>query len=60
MRLRQIIAESGSIPWAQQIASEFGGAAAREFHGSAFAGVAPSPDLEWLADCIDFLVRRDA
>jgi geranylgeranyl pyrophosphate synthase/uncharacterized protein with NAD-binding domain and iron-sulfur cluster len=60
VRLRQIIAESGSIPWAQQIASEFGGAAAREFHGSAFAGVAPSPDLEWLADCIDFLVRRDA
>ena len=35
-------------------------AAAREFRGSAFAGVAPSSDLEWLGDCVDFLVQRDA
>jgi geranylgeranyl pyrophosphate synthase len=60
VRLRQIIAASGSIPWAQQIASEFREAAAREFRGSAFAGAPPSPDLEWLGDCVDFLVQRDS
>ena len=35
-------------------------AAAREFDGVAFAGVPPSPDLDWLRACVDFLVQRDA
>jgi len=26
----------------------------------AFAGVPPSPDLEWLRSCVPFLVARDA
>ncbi len=60
LRLHQIIASGGSIQWAQQAAAAFADAATREFHGSAFAGVPASPDLEWLRACIDFLVQRDA
>jgi geranylgeranyl pyrophosphate synthase len=60
LRLHQIVANGGSIEWAQQGAAAFAEAAMREFHGSAFAGVPPSPDLDWLRGCIDFLVQRDA
>jgi geranylgeranyl pyrophosphate synthase/uncharacterized protein with NAD-binding domain and iron-sulfur cluster len=59
-KLHQILATSGSIQWAQQAATGFAEAAAREFDGSAFAGVPASPDLEWLRSCVEFLVRRDA
>jgi hypothetical protein len=57
-RLHQLIASGGSIQWAQQAAAAFAEAASREF-ASAFAGALPSPDLEWLRGCIDFLVKRD-
>jgi geranylgeranyl pyrophosphate synthase/uncharacterized protein with NAD-binding domain and iron-sulfur cluster len=60
LRLHQIIADGGSIQWAQRAAAEFAEAAAREFHNSAFAGVAAGPDLEWLRACVDFLIQRDA
>jgi geranylgeranyl pyrophosphate synthase/uncharacterized protein with NAD-binding domain and iron-sulfur cluster len=60
LRLHQIVANGGSIQWAQQAAAALADAAAREFHSSAFAGVPASPDLEWLRACIDFLVQRDA
>jgi len=60
LRLHRILASSGSIAWAQQSAATFAEAAAREFDGSAFAGVPESPDLDWLRACVDFLVRRDA
>ena len=33
--------------------------AAREFDNTVFAGVAPSPDLDWLRACVNFLARRD-
>ena len=59
LRLHQIIADGGSIQWAQRAAAEFAEAAAREFHNSAFAGVLAGPDLEWLRACIDFLIQRD-
>jgi hypothetical protein len=35
-------------------------AAAREFDQTAFAGVSPSPDLDWLRSCVEFLARRDS
>ena len=60
LRLHRIIASGGSIEWAQQLATTLAQAATREFHSSAFAGAPPSPDLEWLRACIDFLVQRDA
>ena len=60
MRLHQIIADGGSIQWAQRAAAEFADAAAREFHNSAFASVPAGPDLEWLRSSIDFLIQRDA
>jgi geranylgeranyl pyrophosphate synthase len=60
LRLHQILASGGSIQWAQQSATAFAEAAAREFGGSAFAGVPESPDLEWLRACIDFVVQRKA
>jgi len=60
LRLHQIIAAVGSIQWAQQVATGFADAAAREFDSSAFAGVPASPDLDWLRDCIGFLAERDA
>jgi hypothetical protein len=55
-----MITSSGGIEWARQAAAGFAEAAAREFEGSAFAGVPASPDLEWLRACVDYLVRRDA
>jgi hypothetical protein len=55
-----MIAGNGSIEWAQRAAAAFAEAAAREFAGTAFAGVPASRDLEWLRSCIDFLVQRDA
>ena len=60
LRLHQILANGGSIQWAQQSATAFAEAAAREFRGSAFAGVPASPDLEWLRACTDFVVQRTA
>jgi len=60
LRLHQILANGGSIQWAQQSATAFAEAAAREFHGSAFAGAPASPDLEWLRACTDFVVQRTA
>ena len=59
MRLHQIIAAAGSIQWAQQVATAFAEAAAKEFDASAFAGAPAGPDLEWLRDCVGFLVQRD-
>lgn len=59
LRLHQILANGGSIQWAQQSATAFAEAAAREFSGAAFAGVPASPDLDWLRSCVDFLVQRD-
>ncbi len=59
LRLHQILAGGGSIAWAQQSASAFAQAAAREFDDTAFAGVRASPDLDWLRSCVDFLVQRD-
>jgi hypothetical protein len=60
LRLHQILANGGSIGWAQRSAAAFAEAAAREFHSSAFAGVPASPDLGWLRACVDFLVQREA
>jgi hypothetical protein len=60
LRLHQILANGGSIQWAQQSATAFAEAAAREFQKSAFAGLAATPDLEWLRACIDFVVKRQA
>jgi geranylgeranyl pyrophosphate synthase/uncharacterized protein with NAD-binding domain and iron-sulfur cluster len=60
LRLHRIIVGGGSIEWARQGAATFAEAAMREFHSSAFAGVPPSRDLDWLHACIDFLVQRDA
>jgi geranylgeranyl pyrophosphate synthase/uncharacterized protein with NAD-binding domain and iron-sulfur cluster len=60
LRLHQILAGGGSIQWAQQSAMAFAEAAAREFQSSAFAGVPPSPDLEWLRRCVDFITQREA
>jgi geranylgeranyl pyrophosphate synthase len=59
LRLHQILANGGSIRWAQRAAAEFAEAAAREFQNSAFASAPASPDLEWLRTCIDFLTQRD-
>ena len=58
LRLHRILASGGSIQWAQQSATAFAEAAAREFHGSAFAGVPASPDLDWLRACTEFVVQR--
>jgi geranylgeranyl pyrophosphate synthase/uncharacterized protein with NAD-binding domain and iron-sulfur cluster len=60
LRLHEIVANGGSIAWAQQAAAALAEEAAREFQGAAFAGVPPGPDLEWLRSCIGFLVARDA
>jgi geranylgeranyl diphosphate synthase, type II len=57
-RFHRILANSGSIAWAQQSAMAFAEAAAREFRRSAFAGVPASPDLQWLRDCTEFAVQR--
>jgi geranylgeranyl pyrophosphate synthase len=60
VRLHQIVADAGSISWAQQAAAAFAEAARREFEDSAFAGAPASPDLDWLRGCVNFLVNRDA
>jgi geranylgeranyl pyrophosphate synthase/uncharacterized protein with NAD-binding domain and iron-sulfur cluster len=60
LRLHQMIVNSGSIEWAEQAATAFADAAAREFESSAFAGVPASPDLEWLRGCVNYLVQREA
>jgi geranylgeranyl pyrophosphate synthase/uncharacterized protein with NAD-binding domain and iron-sulfur cluster len=60
LRLHQIIASGGSIEWAQQAATALAEAARHEFQSSAFAGVPPNPDLDWLRACVDFLVGRDS
>jgi len=60
LQLRQILASTGSIEWAQQSALAFAEAAKREFEATAFAGVPASPDLEWLRTCVDFIVQRNA
>jgi hypothetical protein len=60
LRLHRILASGGGIQWAQQSATTFAEAAAREFHGSAFAGVPASPDLEWLRACTEYVVQRKA
>ena len=60
LQLRQILASTGSIEWAQQSAVAFAEAAKREFDETAFAGVPAGPDLEWLRNCVDFIVKRNA
>ena len=58
LRLREILQRGGSLDWARQAARAFAGAAALEFDRGAFAGVAPSPDLDWLRACVPYLVQR--
>ena len=60
LQLRQILASTGSIEWAQQSAVAFAEAAKREFEEKAFVGVPASPDLEWLRKSVDFIVQRNA
>jgi len=60
LRLRDILLRSDSIAWAQTSANVLADAAAKEFDHAAFAGVAPSPDLDWLRSCVEFLARRDS
>jgi geranylgeranyl pyrophosphate synthase/uncharacterized protein with NAD-binding domain and iron-sulfur cluster len=60
LQLRQILASTGSIEWAQQSAVAFAEAAKREFEETAFVGVPASPDREWLRACVDFIVQRNA
>ena len=59
LRLHQILSSGGSIDWARQAAKALADAARQEFDATAFADLTPSPDLEWLRHCIDFLVERD-
>ena len=59
-RLHKIIEDAGSLAWAQAAARAFAEAAARQFDETAFAGVKPSADLDWLRRCVDFVVGRDA
>ena len=60
LQLRQILASTGSIEWAQQSAVAFAEAAKREFDETAFAGVPAGSDLEWLRKSVDFIVQRNA
>ena len=60
LQLRQILASTGSIEWAQQSAVAFAESAKREFDERAFAGVPAGPDLEWLRKSVDFIVQRNA
>jgi geranylgeranyl pyrophosphate synthase/uncharacterized protein with NAD-binding domain and iron-sulfur cluster len=60
LQLRQILASTGSIEWAQQSAVAFAEAAKREFDETAFAGVSVGPDLQWLRKSVDFIVQRNA
>jgi geranylgeranyl pyrophosphate synthase len=59
LQMHAILARHGSIEWAEQAAQAFAAAAAQEFDQRAFAGVAASPDLDWLRGCVDYLVGRD-
>jgi geranylgeranyl pyrophosphate synthase len=59
-RLHKIIEDAGSLAWAQASARVFAEAAARQFDETAFAGVKPGADLDWLRACVDFVVGRDA
>ncbi|MDM0069142.1 FAD-dependent oxidoreductase [Variovorax sp. J31P207] len=59
-RMHDIVAGTGSIDWARQSALALADAAAKEFDLSAFAGVAPSPDLDWLRASVGYLVQRDS
>ena len=58
-RLHDLLDRTGSIAWAARSARAFADAAAREFDSAAFAGVAPSADLDWLRSCVAFVVNRD-
>ncbi len=58
-RLHEILAKGGSIGWAQQAADALAKEAARDFDQTAFAGVPPGPDLDWLRSCVEFLAQRD-
>ena len=60
LQLRQILASTGSIEWAQQSAVAFAEAAKREFEEKVFVGVPAGPDLEWLRKSVDFIVQRNA
>lgn len=60
LRLHDIVAGTGSIAWARQVAAALAEAAAQEFEASAFSGAAPGPDLDWLRASIGYLVQRDA
>jgi geranylgeranyl pyrophosphate synthase len=60
LRLHDILERGGSIEWARQSAATFAEAAAHELDTVAFAGVPPSPDLDWLRSCVPFLIGRDA
>jgi len=58
-RLRRIVEDTGSLRWAQESADYFARAAELQFDSAAFRGVQPGPDLDWLRQCVPFLVRRD-
>ena len=60
VQLHDILERGGSIEWARQTAAAFAEAAADELDNVAFAGVPPTPDLDWLRSCVPFLVGRDA
>ncbi|MGO4390636.1 FAD-dependent oxidoreductase [Variovorax sp. M-6] len=60
LRMHDIVAGAGSIEWARQSAAALADAAANEFDLSAFAGAAPSPDLDWLRASVNYLVQRDS
>jgi geranylgeranyl pyrophosphate synthase len=59
-RMHDIVAGTGSIEWARQSAVALAAAAAEEFDLSAFAGVPPGPDLDWLRASVGYLVQRDS
>ena len=58
-RLRSIVESTGSLRWAQESAEVFAKAAELEFDNAAFRNAPPGPDLDWLRQCVPFLVRRD-
>ena len=60
LRMHDIVEGAGSIEWARQSAVALADAAANEFDLSAFAGAAPSPDLDWLRASVSYLVQRDS
>jgi geranylgeranyl pyrophosphate synthase len=60
LRLHHIISSTGGIEWARQAADAFVAAANHEFDASAFYGVPKSSDLDWLRECVSYLVQREA